>query len=120
MNIRRSAVHEAARVLDFFLPCTMVPAMVATGAIHGGKGCDGGAFQGIAAVPLSVQVQFFPGMVNLLVVGLPDKAVAESRERPTAQEVPREGGKCRSGNASRQTLVRLFGIGHMLKNCQDS
>jgi magnesium chelatase family protein len=39
------------------------------------------AFQGIEAVPVSVQVQFVPGMVNFLVVGLPDKAVAESRER---------------------------------------
>jgi hypothetical protein len=40
-------------------------------------------FRGIAAVPVSVQVQFVPGMVNFLVVGLPDEAVAESRERPT-------------------------------------
>ncbi len=38
-------------------------------------------FQGIEAVPVSVQVQFVPGMVNFLEVGLPDKAVAESRER---------------------------------------
>ncbi len=99
-------------------PCTMVPAMVATGGNSWWRRLR--AFQGIAAVPVSVQMQFVPGMVNLLVVGLPDKAVAESRERPSAQEVPREGGKCRSGNASRQTLVRLFGIGHMLKNCQNS
>jgi hypothetical protein len=100
-------------------PCTMVPAMVATGQLMVAKVATV-AFQGIAAVPVSVQVQFVPGMVNFLVVGLPDKAVAKSRERPATQEVPREGGKCRSGNASRQTLVRLFGIGHMLKNCQNS
>ena len=39
------------------------------------------AFQGIEAVPVSVQVQFTAGLVNFLVVGLPDKAVGESRER---------------------------------------
>jgi magnesium chelatase family protein len=39
------------------------------------------AFQGIEAVPVSVQVQFAPGLVNFLVVGLPGKAVGESRER---------------------------------------
>ena len=39
------------------------------------------AFQGIEAVPVDVQAQFVSGQVNFLVVGLPDKAVAESRER---------------------------------------
>jgi magnesium chelatase family protein len=61
-------------------PCTMVPAMVATGQLMVAKVATV-AFQGIEAVPVSVQVQFVPGMVNFLVVGLPDKAVAESRER---------------------------------------
>ncbi len=39
------------------------------------------AFQGIEAVPVDVQVQLAPGGVHFAIVGLPDKAVAESRER---------------------------------------
>lgn len=39
------------------------------------------AFRGIEAVPVDVQVQIAPGIVCFAVVGLPDKAVAESRER---------------------------------------
>ncbi len=39
------------------------------------------AFQGIDAVPVDVQVQIAPGMPAFTLVGLPDKAVAESRER---------------------------------------
>jgi magnesium chelatase family protein len=39
------------------------------------------AFQGIAAVPVDVQVQIAPGMPKFLMVGLPDKAVKESSER---------------------------------------
>src|SRR5262249_46321133 len=42
------------------------------------------AFQGIEAVPVSVQVQFVPGLVAFLVVGLPDKAVGGRRERVRA------------------------------------
>jgi magnesium chelatase family protein len=39
------------------------------------------AFQGIEAVPVDVQVQIAPGGAFFGIVGLPDKAVAESRER---------------------------------------
>jgi len=39
------------------------------------------AFQGIEAVPVDVQVQISPGMHRFNIVGLPDKAVAESKER---------------------------------------
>ncbi len=39
------------------------------------------AFQGIEALPVDVQVQIGPGVVAFTIVGLPDKAVAESRER---------------------------------------
>lgn len=39
------------------------------------------AFQGIEAVPVDVQVMVAPGKLNMALVGLPDKAVAESRER---------------------------------------
>jgi magnesium chelatase family protein len=42
------------------------------------------AFQGIAAVPVDVQVQIAPGLPAFTIVGLPDKAVAESRERVRA------------------------------------
>ncbi|MHA7775539.1 YifB family Mg chelatase-like AAA ATPase [Roseibium sp. M-1] len=42
------------------------------------------AFQGIEAVPVDVQVHVGPGNVLFNVVGLPDKAVAESRERVRA------------------------------------
>lgn len=39
------------------------------------------AFQGVDAVPVDVQVHITPGLVGFSIVGLPDKAVAESRER---------------------------------------
>jgi magnesium chelatase family protein len=42
------------------------------------------AFQGIEAVAVDVQAQFLSGMVLFNVVGLGDKAVAESRERVRA------------------------------------
>ncbi len=42
------------------------------------------AFSGIEAVPIEVQVQVAPGLPAFLIVGLPDKAVGESRERVRA------------------------------------
>lgn len=42
------------------------------------------AFAGIEAVPVEVEVQISGGLPAFLVVGLPDKAVAESRERVRA------------------------------------
>jgi magnesium chelatase family protein len=39
------------------------------------------AFEGIEARAVDVQVQIAPGNVVFMIVGLPDKAVAESRER---------------------------------------
>ncbi|WP_420960441.1 YifB family Mg chelatase-like AAA ATPase [Brucella sp. IR073] len=42
------------------------------------------AFQGIEAVPVDVQVMIAPGKMGISIVGLPDKAVAESRERVQA------------------------------------
>ncbi len=42
------------------------------------------AFQGIEAVPVDVQVMVAPGKIGMHIVGLPDKAVAESRERVQA------------------------------------
>ncbi|MBP1851391.1 YifB family Mg chelatase-like AAA ATPase [Rhizobium halophytocola] len=42
------------------------------------------AFQGIEGVPVEVQVMVAPGKVGMHIVGLPDKAVAESRERVQA------------------------------------
>ena len=42
------------------------------------------AFAGLNPVPVEVQVQISPGLPALLVVGLPDKAVGEARERVRA------------------------------------
>jgi magnesium chelatase family protein len=42
------------------------------------------AFQGIDVLPIEVQVQIVAGLPAFVVVGLPDKAVAESRERVRA------------------------------------
>jgi magnesium chelatase family protein len=42
------------------------------------------AFQGIEAQPVDVQVMIAPGKMGMHIVGLPDKAVAESRERVQA------------------------------------
>jgi len=42
------------------------------------------AFQGIEGVPVEVQVMISPGKLLMPIVGLPDKAVAESRERVQA------------------------------------
>ncbi|MFM2277810.1 MAG: hypothetical protein RLZZ444_41, partial [Pseudomonadota bacterium] len=42
------------------------------------------AFQGIDGVPVDVQVMVAPGKIGMHIVGLPDKAVAESRERVQA------------------------------------
>ena len=39
------------------------------------------AFEGIDAKPVDVQVQVMPGKIIFAIVGLPDKAVGESRER---------------------------------------
>ena len=42
------------------------------------------AFEGVEANPVDVQVQLLNGMPSFVVVGLPDKAVGESRERVRA------------------------------------
>jgi len=42
------------------------------------------AFEGIEAKPVDVQVQVSSGLVAFILVGLPDKAVAESKERVRA------------------------------------
>ncbi|MDF2369650.1 MAG: YifB family Mg chelatase-like AAA ATPase [Rhizobiaceae bacterium] len=42
------------------------------------------SFQGISAVPVDVQVMVAPGKIGMNIVGLPDKAVAESRDRVQA------------------------------------
>lgn len=42
------------------------------------------AFHGIEARRVDVQVQLAPGLPGFIIVGLPDKAVAESRERVRA------------------------------------
>lgn len=42
------------------------------------------SFQGVDVQPIEVQVQLSPGLPNFTIVGLPDKAVGESRERVRA------------------------------------
>ncbi len=42
------------------------------------------AFEGVDAIPIDVQVQITGGMAGFFIVGLADKAVAESRERVRA------------------------------------
>ena len=42
------------------------------------------AFQGVDVLDVDVQVQMASGMPAFSIVGLPDKAVAESRERVRA------------------------------------
>ena len=42
------------------------------------------AYLGLDAVPVEVQCQIAPGVVGFTIVGLPDKAVGESRERVRA------------------------------------
>ena len=42
------------------------------------------AFQGIDTLEIDVQIQMTNGMPAFTVVGLPDKAVGESRERVSA------------------------------------
>ena len=42
------------------------------------------AFQGVEGIPVDVQVMVAPGKIGMQIVGLPDKAVAESRERVQA------------------------------------
>ena len=39
------------------------------------------SFQGVDVITIDVQVQISSGMPGFMVVGLPDKAVGESRER---------------------------------------
>ena len=46
--------------------------------------CATVAFQGIEVVEVDVQVQMSSGLPAFTVVGLPDKAVSESRERVEA------------------------------------
>ncbi|MFO0109739.1 MAG: magnesium chelatase domain-containing protein, partial [Alphaproteobacteria bacterium] len=42
------------------------------------------AFEGVEALPVEVQVHIGPGLPAFIIVGLPDKTVAESRERVRA------------------------------------
>jgi len=42
------------------------------------------AFEGIEAIPIDVQVQMVSGLPSFTIVGLPDKAVGESKERVRA------------------------------------
>ena len=62
------------------------------------------AFEGIEARAVDVQVQIAPGLPAFNVVGLPDKAVSEARERVRAALVA-SAWRCRPG-ASPSTSPR--------------
>ena len=64
-------------------PCRNVPVMVVMPAMSFAT-IRSFAFSGIEAVPVEVQVQISSGLPAFLVVGLPDKAVGEARERVRA------------------------------------
>jgi hypothetical protein len=66
------------------------------------------AFEGIEACAVDVQVQVGPGLPHFTIVGLPDKAVAESRERVRGA-LNASGSRCRqsaSPSISRQPTCR--------------
>ncbi|MFM8543662.1 MAG: magnesium chelatase domain-containing protein, partial [Vulcanococcus sp.] len=46
--------------------------------------CSGAALIGLEAAAVAVEVDIAPGLPGLLMVGLPDAAVQESRERVRA------------------------------------
>ncbi len=52
------------------------------------------AYLGLEARPVEVQCQIAPGMPAFALVGLPDKAVGESRQRVSAA-LTRWGWRCR-------------------------
>jgi len=56
-------------------------------------------FEGIEVVPIDVQVQTVSGLPTFAIVGLPDKAVGESKERVRAA-IMRWGWRCRRGASS--------------------
>ena len=58
------------------------------------------AFEGIEARAVDVQVQVAPGMPAFNVVGLPDKAVSEARERVRSAQVQRSCQKKLCNNAA--------------------
>ena len=70
------------------------------------------AFEGIEAKPVDVQVQITSGLPAFTVVGLPDKAVGESRER-----VRGAAGGDRSGAAA-QAHHRQSGTGRSAQGRQ--
>ena len=72
------------------------------------------AFQGVDAVPVEVQVHLAPGQNAFNVVGLPDKSVAESRERMRAKahvsyharfQLVAAMNPCRCGHAADASLA---------------
>ena len=55
------------------------------------------AFEGIEARAVDVQVQIAPGLPAFNVVGLPDKAVSEARERVRAPHSSLPASRCLRG-----------------------
>ena len=78
------------------------------------------AFEGIEVRPVDVQVQVAPGMPAFAIVGLPDKAVSEARERVSG--APDLVGKRAIGQSLRQMhaadFVGAVEIGERARNAQ--
>ena len=73
------------------------------------------AYLGLEARPVEVQVQLSAGLPRFTIVGLPDKAVAESRERVQPGTYVQMGGKighpsCEGGlsNATHLHIARRY------------
>ena len=62
------------------------------------------AFEGIEARAVDVQVQVAPGLPAFNVVGLPDKAVSEARER--VRSAPRAAARAASPSTWRRPTCR--------------
>ena len=64
------------------------------------------AFEGIEARAVDVQVQVAPGLPAFAIVGLPDKAVSEARERVRSALIA-SGQRCRPGGSPSISRLRI-------------
>src|SRR6202140_1055593 len=74
----RRRTRLAIDVPLMFLPVPSPSASLRCGRVHR---VSTAAFEGIEARAVDVQVQVAPGLPAFAIVGLPDKAVSEARER---------------------------------------
>src|SRR3984957_1099985 len=78
---------QPAEAFDSFCSLNVLDGAAGSGTLQHPAGADmvqrvsTVAFEGIEVRPVDVQVQVAPGMPAFTIVGLPDKAVSEARER---------------------------------------